>query len=185
MRATRISQVAAIVALLIAFLMGLIASLAIRPVSQHTKIEDTNSGLTVEKPPRVNWYLPVTAQTNLPVVGEHPIQLSKSIAEASNGAIQLKISEPGEIVPPFSIMDAVRDGKISAGLTWLGYDQGKIPAAPLIAAVPFGMEPWEYSAWWYNGEGRQLTESLYQEHNIYPILCGLIGPETAGWFREK
>ena len=43
--------------------------------------------------------------------------------------------------------DAVRDGKVEAGYVWLGYDQGKIPAAPLVSAVPFGMEPWEYSAW--------------------------------------
>ncbi len=185
MSGTKISQFAATTALLSTFLLGCITSLAIRPLSQQTQIDVRNSGPTNEEQVRINWHLPVTVQTNLPVVGDNPIYLSKSIAAASNGAIQLKISEPGEMVPPFSIMDAVRDGKISAGLTWLGYDQGKIPAAPLIAAVPFGMEPWEYSAWWYHGEGRQLTENLYAQYNIHPILCGLIGPETAGWFKRE
>ena len=58
-------------------------------------------------------------------------------------------------------------------------------ASPLVSAVPFGMEPWEYTAWWYEGDGRQLTEDLYQRYNIHPILCGITGPETAGWFRRR
>ena len=87
-------------------------------------------------------------------------------------------------MPPFSITDAVRDQKIEAGYTWLGYDQGKIPASALVGAVPFGMEPWEYSAWWFEGNGKNLTETLYKKHNIHPIFCGMTGPETAGWFRK-
>ena len=72
-----------------------------------------------------------------------------------------------------------------AGYTWLGYDQGKIPASALLGAVPFGMEPWEYSAWWYEDEGQQLAEALYAKHNLHPIYCGMTGPETAGWFRDR
>ena len=47
------------------------------------------------------------------------------------------------------------------------------------------MEPWEYGAWWFDGGGRALTERLYEPHNIHPIYCGITGPETAGWFRER
>ena len=39
----------------------------------------------------------------------------------------------------------------------MAYDQGRIPAAVLFAAVPFGMEPWEYAAWWFEGEGAKLA----------------------------
>ncbi|MFB3079922.1 MAG: TRAP transporter substrate-binding protein, partial [Lysobacterales bacterium] len=77
-----------------------------------------------------------------------------------------------------------RDGKVEAGYTWLGYDQGKIPSAALLAATPFGLEPWEYMGWWYEGGGRELAEQLYRPHQIMPLFCGLIGPETAGWFRQ-
>ena len=47
------------------------------------------------------------------------------------------------------------------------------------------MEPWEYTAWWYEAGGRELTEALYEPNMVYPILCGITGPETAGWFRRK
>ena len=122
-------------------------------------------------------------QTTWPVLGDNPVYVSQMVEKASRGTFLLDIFEPNEIVPPFSITDAVRDQKIEAGYTWLGYDQGKIPASTLVGAVPFGMEPWEYSAWWFEGEGKNLTEKLYEKHKIHPIFCGMTGPETAGWFR--
>src|SRR5690606_11210142 len=75
-------------------------------------------------------------------------------------------------------------GKIAAGYTWLGYEEGRLPASVLFGAVPFGMTPWEYTAWWHGGGGRALAQAIYRPLGIEPILCGLIGPETAGWFRR-
>ena len=174
---------AALIAVITAFIVGLIGSLAVRPVgggaNESQAIASTNSGAPI------NWRLPIVFQTTMPVLGENPIYLAEAIRVASAGNIQLTLFEPGEIVPAFSITDAVRDGKVNAGYTWLGYDQGKIPASPLISAVPFGMEPWEYSAWWFHGDGKTLTEALYRRYNLHPIYCGMTGPETAGWFREE
>jgi TRAP-type mannitol/chloroaromatic compound transport system substrate-binding protein len=161
----------------------MIGTLAVRPI--HAPNAENASTVESNKAARISWRLPVVFQTTMPVLGDNPVYLSRAIKDASGGAIDLQIFEPGEIVPAFSITDAVRDGKVPAGYTWLGYDQGKIPASPLISAVPFGMEPWEYSAWWYEGGGRQLTEKLYERYNIYPIYCGMTGPETAGWFRRR
>ena len=50
--------------------------------------------------------------------------------------------------------------------------------------MPFGLEPWEFAAWWYEAGGRELGQALYAEHGLHVLLCGLTGPETAGWFRE-
>lgn len=180
----RISNRAAVIAVSIAFAVGLIGSLAIRPVDKLPTTDAQLQQSGTDLPTRVDWRLPIVFQTSMPVIGENPIYVSQIIRDASAGAIQLNLFEPGEIVPAFAITDAVRDGKVPAGYTWLGYDQGKIPASPLISAVPFGMEPWEYSAWWYEADGRQLTEALYQKHMIYPLFCGISGPETAGWFRQ-
>jgi TRAP-type mannitol/chloroaromatic compound transport system substrate-binding protein len=179
-----ISNRAALFAVVTAFVVGTVGTLAIRPV-HAPDAGSLASAQTQTSPARIAWRLPIVFQTTMPVLGDNPVYLTQMIKAASGGAIDLQIFEPGEIVPAFSITDAVRDGKVSAGYTWLGYDQGKIPASPLISAVPFGMEPWEYTAWWYEGNGRQLTEALYQRYNIHPILCGITGPETAGWFRRR
>lgn len=133
----------------------------------------------------VRWKVQSVFGTHLPALGDPIAQVAKQLKAASNGDVQFKVYEPGKIVPPFGITEAVKNNQIPAGLALLGYDQGKIPASGLFSNVPFGMEPWEYAAWWYDGEGRQLAEALYAKHNIQPVLCGVIGPETAGWFREE
>jgi TRAP-type mannitol/chloroaromatic compound transport system substrate-binding protein len=178
------SNRAAAIAVIVAFVVGIIGSLAVRPPGQNSHRNESNSA-TADSAVRINWRLPVAFQTTMPVLGDNPIYVTQMIRKASNGAVNLQIFEPGEIVPAFSITDAVRDRKVDAGYTWMGYDQGKIPASPLFGAVPFGMEPWEYSAWWFEAGGRELAEALYAKHNIHPIYCGMTGPETAGWFRNK
>jgi TRAP-type mannitol/chloroaromatic compound transport system substrate-binding protein len=121
----------------------------------------------------------------LPALGDPIARVAEQLKQASNGSVQFKVYEPGKIVPPFAISEAVKNKQIPAGLYLLGYDQGKIPASGLFSNVPFGMEPWEYASWWYEGEGQKLAQDLYAKHNIHPVLCGVIGPETAGWFREE
>ncbi|MEC4727607.1 TRAP transporter substrate-binding protein [Shewanella sp. D64] len=134
---------------------------------------------------KVRWKVQAVFGTHLPALGDPIKFVAENIKSTSDGNIEFKIYEPGKIVPPFGITEAVKNNQIAAGYTWLGYDQGKIPASALFAAVPFGMEPWAYSAWWYDDEGQQLAEKLYGKHNIHPILCSVIGPETAGWFKKE
>lgn len=179
---------AALFAVCIAFATGLLASLALRPVGQAAPASASNTSATSQElevsTERLRWRIPVAFNTNLPGLGDNILYVAKALREASGGRLDFDIYEPGEIVPAFSIVDAVRDNKVEAGYTWLGYDQGKIPASALLGAVPFGLEPWEYTAWWYEGGGEQLGQALYAKHGVHLLLCGIIGPETAGWFRE-
>ncbi len=179
-KTTNITPRALLAAVLTAVLVGVIASLAIRPPGS-APVAVAKSGTERQQ---IRWRLTLAFNTNLPVIGEAPVYLSETLAHASAGAIALQPFEPGELVPAFSITEAVRDGKVQSGFTWLGYDQGRMPASTLIASVPFGMEPWEFMAWWYNGGGRELGEALYHEQGVHPVLCSMTGPETAGWFRD-
>lgn len=171
----------ALIAVIAAFLVGMLATLAIRPPGAQTAAVATAS--EGRSAATLRWRVPVAFATTLEVLGDNVRWVTDAVDRASNGAMILDPYEPGEIVPAFNIVDAVREGKVQAGYTWLGYDQGKIPASPLLGAVPFGMEPWEYTAWWYEWGGRELGEALYAKYGVHPVLCGLIGPETAGWFR--
>lgn len=140
---------------------------------------------TVVADDKIRWKVQAVFGTHLPGLGDPVKQVAEQIKKASGGNIQFKVYEPGKLVPPFGITEAVKNKQLNAGYTWLGYDQGKIPAAALLAAVPFGMEPWEYATWWYEGEGKKLAEDLYGKHGVHPVLCSVIGPETAGWFTKE
>lgn len=172
---------ATVFAAAVAFAVGMLASLGVRPPGQAAVAAFADESAAEV---RVRWRMPLAASRNLPGNGETPIWLVDELKRVSNGAFIVDLFDPGEIVPAFAITDAVRDRKVPAGYTWLGYDQGKIPASALIAATPFGMEPWAYMGWWFFADGQNLTQKIYAEHNMRPMLCALSGPETAGWFRE-
>ena len=161
----------------------LVGRLALASVAATFAIVAAESAVSAAE--KIRWKVPIAFGTNLPALGDNIVYVADALKAASGGTLQMKAFEPGKLVPALSITDAVKDKKIEAGYTWLGYDQGKIPASPLLSARPFGMEPWEFTAWWYEGGGKELGEEVYAEHGVHPILCGIIGPETAGWFRNE
>ena len=177
-----ISKRAALAFALVALIAGILLSLALRPpgaAAALAVVTDSDSGVPV----RIHWRVPLSAPRSLPGSGETPIWLADALDRSSGGGVRLDLYDPGEIVPSFAVTDAVRDRKVQAGFTWLGYDQGKIPASPLFGATPFGLDPWAYIGWWFFADGRTLAEEIYAKVNIKPLFCGVSGPETAGWFR--
>ena len=175
------SKRATVVAVAVAFLAGLAASLALRPPGAAGPVVVAAEGEPAAV--RIRWRVPLSAPRSLPGSGETPIWLAESLAASTAGAVVLTLFDPGEIVPAFAITDAVRDGKVQAGFTWLGYDRGKLPSSALFGATPFGLDPWAYIGWWHFGGGKALAEGIYGKLSIRPLLCGISGPETAGWFR--
>jgi TRAP-type mannitol/chloroaromatic compound transport system substrate-binding protein len=123
----------------------------------------------------------------LPGMGTNIVWLADHIEEVSGGTIRMKIYEPGKLVPPMEILESVSQGRVEAGYSVSGYWQGKMSAAPLFSSVPFGPEAGEYFAWFYHGNGMKLYQEMYDQagYNVKVLLCGLLAPESSGWFRIK
>ena len=178
----QVSARALLIAVITALVVGAVGSLALRPPGATTTTTSTAEDRAGFEP--VRWRITSSFTSVMPVIGQGPLVVAEHLRNISDGAIEFEYFEPGEVVPAFEITEAVKDRKVQAGFMWVGYDQGRIPASTLISAVPFGMEPMEFAAWWYHGGGQALGEALYHEHNVHPVLCHIVGPETAGWFRE-
>ncbi len=131
--------------------------------------------------------VPIAFATNLPALGTTIKWIEERIGVASNGAVQMRIYEPGKLVAPFEILDAVSTGKVNAGYATAGYWAGKIPASPLFSAIPFGPEAGEYLAWIWYGNGGKLYQEMYDSagYKVHVIPCGIIAPETSGWFGKE
>ncbi|WP_420546738.1 TRAP transporter substrate-binding protein [Curvivirga sp.] len=134
----------------------------------------------------LRWKMPIAFASKLPGLGSPAPWVAEKITTASDGSLKIKVFEPKTLVPPFEILQSVSDGKVAAGYTWIGYDQGKVPALPLFAAVPFGLKPSGFTAWYYYGGGHDMLQEIYANKgfNVHAQLCGIIGPETAGWYKE-
>jgi len=131
--------------------------------------------------------LPVAFPTTLPGLGSTAQWLSDEVGDLSNGSIKIKVYEPKKLVAPFEILDAVSSGKVNAGFSIAGYWAGKMPAAPLFGAVPFGPEADEYISWFWHGNGMKLYQAMYDDngYNVHVELCGINPPETSGWFAKE
>ena len=105
---------------------------------------------------RIRWKVQSTFNTGWPALGDPIAYVAKTLEAATDGRIQLKVYEPGKIVPPLEISPSISRGDLPAAYNYLAYDQGRIPAAVLFSAVPFGMEPWEYAAWWFEDQGNRI-----------------------------
>jgi TRAP-type mannitol/chloroaromatic compound transport system substrate-binding protein len=129
---------------------------------------------------------PIAFSTALPGLGSPIPRVAEQLDVMSGGTIKMKVYEPDKLVPPFEILDAVSSGKINSGYTTAGYWAGKIPAAPLFSAVPFGPEAGEYMAWLYYGNGMTLYQEMYDQagFNVKVLPCAIIAPETSGWFSK-
>lgn len=134
---------------------------------------------------RVRWGIPMSFGSNLTALGDTMPWVSETLKGISGGSINLQIFEPGKLVPALGIFDAVSAGTVEAGYSFMGYEIGKVPVSAIFGALPFGMESPQFAAWMYFGGGDQLLKEAFRPHNVYPIFCGSISPEGAGWFRKE
>ena len=145
----------------------------------------SNPLLAEEKP--VLLKVPTTFAAALPGLGTTTTWMAERIETASNGSLKMKIYEPGTLVAPFEILDAVSTGKVNAGYSISGYWEGKMPGSSVFSTIPFGPEAGEFLAWMYYGNGRKLYQKMYDDagFNVHVIPCGIIAPESGGWFKKE
>lgn len=134
---------------------------------------------------RIRWQIPMSFGSNLTALGDTMPWVADQLNKMTKGRITLQVAEPGKLVPALGIFDAVSEGKVEAGYSWMGYEIGKVPASALFGAVPFGLEPGEFAAWMYFGNGNKLVREVFAPLNVVPIFCGTIAPEAGGWFRQE
>ena len=124
--------------------------------------------------------------TNLPGLGDAVLFVASQVGEMTGGRVEMVVHEPGALVPPLEMLDAVSAGTVESGFGPAGFWAGKMPAAPLFSSVPFGAEAGEYVAWMYHGGGLTLEQRMYDEagFDVVPLPCALLAAETSGWFRR-
>jgi TRAP-type mannitol/chloroaromatic compound transport system substrate-binding protein len=133
----------------------------------------------------VRWQVPMAFASTLTALGDTMPWVADQLRAASGGRIDLQVAEPGAVVPALSIFENVSTGAIDVGYSFMGYEIGQVPAAALFGATPFGLESNEYVAWMNFGGGRELLVETFAPFDVYPIPCGTISPEAAGWFRKE
>jgi TRAP-type mannitol/chloroaromatic compound transport system substrate-binding protein len=134
---------------------------------------------------RLRWQVPMAFSSSLTALGDTMPVVADMVSSISDGRVTLQTVEPGALIPALSIFDNVSAGNVSAGYSWMGYEWGQVPGAALYGATPFGLESQEFLAWMNHHGGDELLKEMFEPYNVYPILCGTISPESAGWFTKE
>jgi TRAP-type mannitol/chloroaromatic compound transport system substrate-binding protein len=119
------------------------------------------------------------------IVGPGQKFTADMITKLSGGSIDCRFFEPGALVPASQYVDAVAAGSLDAAWSSLGFFTGKNIAFAMYSSVPFGPEFGEYQAWMKHGGGEKLMKALAGKFGIEVMNCGILAPESSGWFRKE
>ena len=120
----------------------------------------------------IKWRMVTSWPKNLPGPGITAQRLADQIGTMSGGRLTIKLYAAGELVPPLEVFSAVTQGIAEIAHTAPLFWGGKIPAAPLFTAGPFGLTPLEHITWINHGGGQELMGSAF----THPLGSNLLWP---------
>ncbi len=123
--------------------------------------------------------------STMQILGTAQLRTIDYIKRLSNGTIDIKFFEPGALVPGNQYFDSIANGSLDMAYTAAGYFTGKDIAFAMFTAVPFGPGASEYYGWFEHGGGNKLMQDLHLKYGVVARNCGLIPPESSGWFRKE
>ncbi|MEO0731158.1 MAG: C4-dicarboxylate ABC transporter, partial [Pseudomonadota bacterium] len=134
---------------------------------------------------RVRWKMHSAFAKTIAVIGPPAHRVAEAVKTMSDGRFDIKVFEPGALTGGYAYFDPIAKGAIDAAFGTPGANQGKNSAYAFLSTFPFGPAAPEFSAWMIYGGGVKIAEELYSSAGIKYVLCGMIPPETSGWFREE
>ena len=133
----------------------------------------------------VRWRLASSFPKALDTIYGSAEVFAKSVSDMSGGRFQISVHAGGELVPPFSVVDAVQAGTVECTHTAPYYFHGKDAAFAMGTAIPFGLNSRQLTAWFYDGNGLKLFREFYKAYNIINFPMGNTGAQMGGWYRKE
>jgi TRAP-type mannitol/chloroaromatic compound transport system substrate-binding protein len=134
---------------------------------------------------KLRWRLASSFPKNLDTIHGAADVFAKKVSEMTGGKFQITVHAPGEIVPPFGVVDAVQEGTVEMAHTAGYYFFGKDETFAIGCAIPFGLNSRQMTAWQYEGNGIKLMREFYADYKIRNFPGGNTGAQMGGWFRKE
>ncbi len=132
----------------------------------------------------IRWRLAHSFPRSLETVFGGAELFAERVAEMSGGKFTISVHGPGELVPPFGVLDAAQDGTVECTHTASNFFAGKDETFALNG-IPFGMTYRQLNAWQYEGGGLELMREFYGDYNIISFPMGNTGVQMGGWYRDE
>src|SRR6476659_9895356 len=97
--------------------------------------------------PAIKWRLTASYPKSLDTLFGAVNTIARVVSELTDGKFELQPFAAGEIVPGLQVLDAVSNGTVESGFTYMGYYIGKNSASIFAGSLPFGLTPRLHAAW--------------------------------------
>jgi TRAP-type mannitol/chloroaromatic compound transport system substrate-binding protein len=135
--------------------------------------------------PKLRWRCPNSFPRTLDTLYGAAEIVARRVREMSDGAFEITVSGPGEVVPALQILDAVGQGSVECGFTSALFYFGKDPSFAFGSALPFGLNGRQNFAWLNYAGGRDMLKEVFAEANIWQIPAGCTGAQMGGWAKKE
>ena len=112
-------------------------------------------------------------------------RFARNLLDATDGRFVVTTYAAGEVVPAFSVVDAVQNHTVDCTHTAPYYFTGKNEAFAFDCAIPFGMNSRQQTAWMLEGNGMKLMRAFYAQYGIVNFVMGNSGTQMGGWYRRE
>ncbi len=133
----------------------------------------------------IRWRLASSFPKSLDTIFGAADVFAKKVREMSGGKFEISVHAGGELMPPFGVVDGVQNATVEMAHTVPYYFFGKDETFAIGAAIPFGLNSRQMSAWMIEGNGLKLMREFYRGYNIVNFMGGNTGAQMAGWFRKE
>ena len=134
------------------------------------------SSVAVATAAPITWVTQSVFSTQL-ALGKMYLNWAKKVEEMSGGRMKVETHGEGEITPPASTFESVRDGVIDAAMNTPAWQKGIYPAGDLFYTLPGGVtETLDLLVWAYT-DGAKLQQEMYG-NNVIVFPLGITPPET-------
>lgn len=122
---------------------------------------------------------------NFPGLGTSIARVVDRINTASDGKLDFKLYNAGELVGALEVFDVVSKGDAEMYFGSEYYFLGKHKALAFYAAVPFGLAAPEFFGWLYYGGGQEMWDEVSGQFGLKPFIGFNTGVQMGGWFNKE
>lgn len=148
-------------------------------VTNKAKDAEASAGQVYELKMAETW------SSNFPIFGDAPRNMASIAEKMSNGRLKITIDSANKHKAPLGVFDMVRSGQYDMGHSASYYWKGKVPNTLYFTTMPFGMTTPEQYGWFYEGDGMELMQKVYQPFGLLSFPGGNTGNQMGGWFQKE
>jgi len=145
----------------------------------------TGMAPSVQAQQAVRWRLASSFPKSLDTLFGSGEKMAEVVKAVSGGKFEISVHPAGELMPAFSVVDALQGDNIEMAHSGGYYFAGKDPIFSFSCSVPFGLTARQHTAWRMYGNGGKLLDDFYAQYNIMPVSGGDTGTQMGGWYRKE